>query len=516
MATKTPLRTRFAPSPTGPFHMGSLRTALFNYLLAKQSGGSFILRIEDTDKERSEKKYEDEILETLTWLAIEPDENPVRGGDYGPYRQSERTERYQKYIKQLLDKKRAYYCFCTEEELEAQKQDQASRGETPRYTGKCRSLSSEEVEKNNKAGKPSVIRFITESKQLTFQDLVRGKITFDTGLLGDTVIAKDLQTPLYNFTVVVDDHEMAITHVVRGEDHIPNTPKQILLQEALGFERPVYAHLPLLLGEDRTKLSKRHGHNSVQELQEEGYLPEAIISFLALLGWNPGTDKEIFSLEELTKEFSLDRVQKGGAIFNINRLNWVNSHFIKSKTNGELTQLCLPYLVNAGFITAEWKEQGKMENLPWLFGKEPVSECTIVQTQEKIRFSALESIIALYRERLQKLSEIAGLVDFFFIKELDYQKELLQWKNATDTDIKSILGEVEQLLSQIGEGEWSKETLENTLMHQAEKIGDKGYMLWPFRVALSGKKASAGPFEIAEILGSKKTLQRIKEAQQKL
>ena len=487
MAKKTPLRTRFAPSPTGPFHVGSLRTALFNYLLAKQAGGSFILRIEDTDRERSKKEYEMEIFKTLEWTGFTPDEGPIEGGNYGPYRQSERTEIYRTYLQQLLKEKKAYYCFCTAEELEAQKQDQASRGEAPRYTGKCRSLSGEAVEKNLKEEKASAIRFSVAAKTITFQDLIRDKISFDVGLIGDIVIAKDLDTPLYNFTVVVDDHEMQITHVVRGEDHISNTPKQILLQEALGLRKLEYAHLPLLLGADRAKLSKRHGRNSIKELLEDGYLPEAMINFLALLGWNPGNDREIFSLEELIKEFSLDRVQKGGAIFNIQKLNSINAYYLKKKSLVELTRLAAQYLPE---ITPQ--------------------------------------IVRLYQERLSTISEITQLADFFFQEKLEYPKEQLQWKNATDEETREELQRLEIILSEFKEGEsaspderairggWTKEGLEKGVMPEAEKEKDRGCMLWPFRVALTGKKASPGPFEVAEILGKQKTLQRIKEAYQKL
>src|SRR3989344_4719798 len=292
--TTISIRTRFAPSPTGPLHMGSVRTALFNYLLAKQQGGSFILRIEDTDKERSKPEWEKDILDNFEWLGLSHDEGPVAGGPYGPYRQSERTEMYKKYLLWLLEQGRAYYCFCTAEELEAQKQMQLAEGKAPKYLGTCRNLSLEQVRENRRVGKGSVIRFLIPEKKLAFQDLIRGTIEFDTSLFGDTVIAKDLESPLYNFSVVIDDYVMHITHVVRGEEHIPNTPKQILLQEALGFPHPKFAHLPLILAPDKTKLSKRHGDNSIAKYRKQGYLPEAVLNFLALLGWNPGTDRELF------------------------------------------------------------------------------------------------------------------------------------------------------------------------------------------------------------------------------
>lgn len=335
------VRTRFAPAPTGIFHIGNARTALFNYLFTKKYEGVFILRIEDTDIERSKPEYEKDIVESLKWLGIEWDEF---------YRQSERFPIYRKYLEKLLEENKAYYCFCSEEELEAQRQYQLSIGEPPRYSGKCANLSQEEVEKLRKAGKPAVIRFRVPSKKIEFNDLIRGKLEFDTSLMGDIVIAKDLTTPLYNFACVVDDFEMKISQVIRGEEHISNTPKQILLQEALNFSSPQYAHLPMILAPDRTKLSKRHGAVGISEYRTEGYLPEAVVNFIAFLGWNPGTEREIYSLPSLIKEFSIERVQKGGAIFNIKRLDFLNSFYIRQRSVEKLTELCLPYLIEAGFL----------------------------------------------------------------------------------------------------------------------------------------------------------------------
>lgn len=344
------IRTRFAPAPTGPLHIGGARTALFNYLFAKKNEGVFILRIEDTDPERSKPEYEKDIIDSLKWLGIEWDEGPDIGGNYGPYRQSERLNIYKKYLEKLLAEDKAYYCFCSEEELEAQRQYQLSIGEAPRYSGKCANLSKEEVEKYLEEGRPSIIRFKVQPKKIEFEDLIRGKIEFDTSLMGDIAIAKNLTTPLYNLAVVIDDFEMKISHVIRGEDHISNTPKQILIQEALGFPRPEYSHLPLILGPDRTKLSKRHGAVAISEYKKDGYLPETLINFMAFLGWNPGTEREIYSMPSLIKEFSLERIQKGGAIFNIKRLDFLNSFYIRQRSLEKLTELCLPYLIEAGLI----------------------------------------------------------------------------------------------------------------------------------------------------------------------
>ena len=344
------IRVRLAPSPTGPLHIGTARTALFNYLFVKRYQGVFVLRIEDTDIERSSPEFEIDIMENLKWLGIEWDEGPDRGGDFGPYKQSERREIYKKYLRKLLEQERAYYCFCTKEELESERQYQLSIGQPPRYSGKCTNLEKKVVEKYLAEGKPSVIRFKMPIKKVEFEDLIRGKIEVDSSLIGDIVIAKDLENPLYNFACVIDDFEMRISHVIRGEDHLPNTPKQILIQEVLGFPQPKYAHLPLILGPDRSKLSKRHGAIAISEYKKEGFLPEALVNFIAFLGWHPGTERYIYSLAALIKDFSLERIQKAGAVFNVRRLEFLNGFYIRQKSIDKLTELCLPYLIESGLI----------------------------------------------------------------------------------------------------------------------------------------------------------------------
>ena len=520
------IRVRIAPSPTGFLHIGLARTALFNYLFAKKQDGTFVLRIEDTDLKRSKLEYEKDILNNLKWLGIEWDEF---------YRQSERTAIYERYIKKLLDEGRAYYCFCSEEELEAKRQDKLSRGEPPIYNGKCRNLSPKIVKKWLDEGKQSIIRFKTPKKKIIFDDLIRGKIEFDSSLIGDFSIAKNAKTPLYNFAVVVDDFEMKINYVIRGEDHISNTPKQILLQEAFGFPRPKYAHLPLILGPDRTKLSKRHGATAVSEYRKMGYLPEALINFIAFLGWNPGTEREIYSMNSLIKEFSLERVQKGGAVFNIKRLNYLNGFYIRQKSLDKLTELCIPYLIESRLIESingknenntantfssidknvlhgEGSESGKTGEL----FEEKKPKFKIKETGEVINFDFLKKIVKIYQERLKVLSEISELTDFFFKKKLEYDKELLKWKNMSDKEVVDNLDKLEEVLSKISEKEFNRQNLEKILMPEAESRGDRGKLLWPFRVALTGKKASAGPFEIAEILGKEKVIKRIKEAKERI
>ena len=498
------VRVRIAPSPTGFLHIGLARTALFNYLFAKKNKGKFILRLEDTDSERSEPQFEKDIIENLQWLGIEWDQNPCR--------QSERISIYAKYLEKLLKEKKAYYCFCSEEELEDKRQYQLSIGSCPRYDGKCRGLSDTEVKKLRAQGKPSIIRFKVSDKKVIFHDLIRGKIEFDSSLLGDIVIAKDLASPLYNFACVVDDFEMKISHIIRGEDHIPNTPKQILIQEALGFPKLKYAHLPLILGPDRAKLSKRQGAVSIGEYRKSGYLREALINFMSFLGWNPGTEREIFSLSSLIKEFSLDKIQKGGAIFNVKRLDYLNGFYIRQKSLDKLTETCLPYLIEAGLVEPIFESEERMPDLTGYLGKEIVQKYVVKETKERISFDSLKKIVSLYQERLKKLSEISEFVDFFFKKKLDHNKDLLKWKDMSEQDLKKVLCEIERILNTLKPEEFNKQNLEKILMLEAGKRKNRGELLWPLRVALTGKKASAGPFEIAEILGKQKTLQRINQA----
>ncbi|MCG2700320.1 glutamate--tRNA ligase [Candidatus Parcubacteria bacterium] len=497
------IRTRFAPSPTGLFHIGGARTALFNYLFAKQNKGSFVIRIEDTDIERSKPEFEKDIIASLKWLGIEWTEGPDINDGYGPYRQSERVRTYKKYLKQLLAENKAYYCFCSPEELEAKRQDQMARGQAPKYDGKCSSLSVVQIKKNIEADNKSVIRLRVHEKKIVFNDVIRGKVEFDTKLIGDFVIAKDLQTPLFYLAGAIDDYEMKISHIIRGEEHISNTPKQILIQEALGFHQPIYGHIPLILAPDRSKLSKRHGAVAVLEYKKAGYLPEALVNFLAFLGWIPGGEREIFSLSSLVKEFSLENVQKAGAVFNQKRLDFLNGFYIRQKSIEKVTELCLPYLIEAKLI-------------------EPINNRTkvaknykIIETGEKISYEFLGKIIGLYQTRIKKLSEITDFVDFFFKKGLNYPKELLKWQTMVWSEVVSALSELEKILSGIKKQNWNLTNLQNILLLEAERLPNRGYLLWPFRVALTGKESSAGPFEVAEILGKEKVLQRIKEAKEK-
>lgn len=492
---QTEIRVRIAPSPTGYLHIGTARTALFNYLFARQKNGTFILRIEDTDKERSKKEYETEIISSLIWLGLEYDEGPLKDdeegaskllakpfkGDLGPYRQSERLDIYEKYLKQLLLEKRAYYCFCSQEDLDAQRESMMAQGKVWIYPGTCRTLSEKEADVNRANGAGHVIRIKVPSEKLSFKDVLRKEITFDTALIGDIVVAKNLREPLYNFAVVVDDYQMRISHVIRGEDHIANTPKQMVIARSLGFPFPEFAHLPLILNTDKSKMSKRDGGASLSDYRKAGYLPEAIINFLALLGWHPEGEQEVLTLSDLIAKFDLSRVQKSGAVFNVDRLDWFNAYYIKQKSDTDLLDLLTPE-----YLEPSWaSDSGK-----------------------------LLKVIALVKERLKKLSEFKDLSRLFF--ELpEYSSDLLVWKKSTPQASKENLTEIKNILENLPEVDFQKSRLESAIMSLAQAKG-RGDVLWPLRVAVSGSQNSPGPFEIIDALGKSETLRRIDRALVKL
>ena len=469
-----PIRTRLAPSPTGWLHIGTARTAFFNYLYAKKHGGTFVLRIEDTDIERSDKAFETDIFESLAWLGIKADESPVEGGPHAPYRQSERLASYRPYLERLLETGNAFYCPHSEAELEAERTKLMEQKRPPAHICPSR-------DKGRGVGS-GIIRFKTpRGRTLTFTDLIRGEISFESDLLGDFSLAKDLSIPLYNFAVVIDDHEMKISHVIRGEDHISNTPKQMLIQEALGLPTPAYAHLPLILGPDRSKLSKRHGATAIREFREQGYLPETLVNFMALLGWNPGDNREVFSMAELIEHFDLGNVQKSGAIFNIEKLDWLNGEYIRKLSPAELLEHAAPFLPQT--YTAYPK--------PYTL-----------------------AVLALEQPRLKKLSEVGEKVEYFF-EVPEYDPALLRWKQTSDDDTSSSLQQSLDILEAIPEGGFSARALEAMFL-AAIGAGDKGVLLWPLRVSLTGTRASPGPFDILAILGKEEGRTRIRRAMEKL
>lgn len=467
------IRVRFAPSPTGPFTIGSARATIFNWLFARSKGGEFLLRIEDTDEKRSRKEFEDNILDSLRWLKLDWD------GDIE--RQSERNNIYKRYIGNLLERDNVYYCFCAKEDLDKDKEEQIKKGLAPRYSGKCAKLNKEEVSEKLNNDENYVIRLRTPKKKVKFKDEIRGEVEFDTKDMGDFVIAKGLDKPLYNLAVVIDDYEMKITHVIRGEDHISNTPRQILLQDALGFERPHYAHLPLILDPNGGKLSKRTASRSVLDYKEEGYLPEAMFNFLLLIGWHPKQDREVVTSEEAIKEFSLDRVQKSGGAFNEDKLDWYNAYYIKNKPTEELLETIRP------FIPKDWLDASNKQ--------------------------FLLDILALEKERMRKLIDFKNSADFFF--ELpDYDTKLLFWKDDSSQPLKSLVSiykSIENMSNNI-EGEKLKKEMEK----MSEEVGGRGPIYSPFRVALSGKESSPNGLEVAPILGKEKVLERLKIAINKL
>ncbi len=437
------------------------------------------MRIEDTDLERSDKKYEKDIFEGLQWLGIEADESPEKRGPYGPYRQSERTEIYKKWCIKLLRDGKAFYCFHSEKELEEEKEKLLEAKRPPLHLCEYRTMNPDEGRVLSETKEDYIIRFKTPAGiKISFTDLIRGEVNFESDLLGDFSIAKRPDVPLYNFAVVVDDEEMTISHVIRGEDHISNTPKQLLLIEALGFKKPEYAHLPLILGSDRSKLSKRHGATSVGEYREQGYLPEALFNFMALLGWNPGGNQEIFSKDELVKEFALEKVQKSGAVFDIIKLDWMNGEYIRNLSSDELLEHAKPFL-----------------------------------PKNKKTKSYLLKVVALEQPRVKRLSELPEKVDYFF-KGPEYARELLRWKNMSDEEIIGSLDKATELLNKLVR--FNLHNLEKAFLKEAERLSDRGILLWPLRVALTGKKASPGPFEIMEILGVEETKKRLLAAKEKL
>lgn len=439
---QTSIVTRFPPSPTGKLHIGNARTALFNYLFTKHYGGKIILRFEDTDRARSKKEYEENILDALAWLGMEFAET---------YRQSERTAIYKKYLEKLIAKNSAYI--------------------------------SNETDEDGKQS--SVIRFRNPNKKITFTDIVRGEITFDTEELKDFVIARSIDDPIYHFAVVVDDFEMGLTHIIRGEDHISNTPRQILIQEAIGAPRPIYAHLPLILSKDRSKLSKRSNAVATTDYRDLGYLPEAIINYLALLGWNPGTEQEIFTLPELIEQFDIGKIQKGGAVFDIEKLNWINKEHIRRIPHDTFEVMIEAYIP---------------ERIKQLTGSKERLQRLIPLIQEKTH------ILCDVKQQFEQ-----GEYDYIFAAPKTYDTDALMWKDEKDPKIAAEkLSQILEILSKISSDDFSEISLKEKIWDFATSVG-RGTILWPMRYALSGREKSPDPFSLGAILGKEETLARIEK-----
>jgi glutamyl-tRNA synthetase len=481
------VRLRFAPSPTGFLHIGNLRTALFGYFLAKSQNGLFILRLEDTDQEREVAGALESLLKIFSWLDIKFDEGPHKKGEYAPYIQSKRLDKYKLLAKELVEKGAAYPCFCTPERLEKMRQKQQAKKLPPRYDRHCRSLSKKERERKIKNGEKFVIRQKMPLKgEVEVFDEIRGKIKFSASDLDDHVLIKSNGIPTYQFANIVDDHLMAISLVSRGDEWLPSFPKNILLYQAFGWQPPKFIHLPLILNKTGGKLSKRQGNVSVEEYRQKGYLPEALINFCALLGWHPKNNKEILSKTEIETEFSLKGISASPAIFDEEKLNYLNGYYIRQKSLPELVKLCQPYL------------KLKKNNIKDL-------------NQEKIK-----KIVTISQERMKKLSDIKELSLFLFSLP-SYKKELLPWKELTLEKTKLNLEEIYNFWQKITEKNWSLKYLEKeTLSWIKKKSGKNGDYLWPLRVALSGLKNSPSPFEIAWTLEKKESLKRIKKGITKL
>lgn len=477
------VRVRFAPSPTGYLHIGGARTALFNWLFARKMGGKLILRIEDTDTERLKEDSVSQILTSLKWLGLNWDEGPEAGGECGPYYQSERRELYSKYAQQLLDEGKAYYCFCTPADLEAEREKQRAAKQPFRYARTCRDLDPEVAKARAAAGEPYSVRIkIPTEGSITVHDLIHGDVTFNMDQFDDFVIVKSNGMPTYNFAVVVDDHLMGMTHVLRAEEHLSNTPKQLLIYEALGFEPPKFGHMPMILAPDRSKLSKRHGATSVEEFRAQGYLPEAIINYLTLLGWGPGDEREIFTLEETVKLFELEQMSKKAAVYDTKKLTWMNGQYLSELPLEKILPEAETFFIKDGLVTKEWLAENKE-----YFAK----------------------LVDTVRVRVKTLQEVADASAYFFkdVEAYDEKGVAKHFKpEAAELLEKCIAAleadEVFNLTST--EAIYNKIAADNGLA--------LGKVIHPTRLALTGRTVSPGMFDVMVLLGKEKTLARMRKA----
>ena len=482
------VRVRIAPSPSGNLHVGTARTALFNYLYAKKVGGKFVLRIEDTDAERTSQAYIDNIFDSLKALGLNWDEGPDVGGPYGPYTQSERFDIYPKYVQELLDKGFAYECFCTPEELEAEKEEATKNKKAYVYSKKCENLTEVEKDRLRAQGRVPAIRFSVEkatkafhdSSIIHFDDLVKGDLHQDTSLIGDFVIMKSNGSPTYNFAVVIDDMLMKISHIIRGEDHISNTFKQILIYEALGAQVPRFGHLGMILAPDRSKLSKRHGATAVSEFVEKGYLTDALINFVALLGWAPSDGNEIKSVDEIAQDFRINEVSSSNSIFEYDKLNWMNSQYIKKLDIVELKERLKPFLT-----------------------KYDLSELTEEQYTHMVEIT---------RDPLVILSDITDAVSYFFGEDVEIEPEVQT--TVLDTEVSQDV--LKTFAEQAKDWEWTEESLHEKLEAFRGFYKEKGVKakvtMWAIRAAVTGRTRGADMVGTLVILGKEKTLHRVNKA----
>lgn len=481
-----PVRVRYAPSPTGHLHIGNTRTALFNYLFARSQGGKFIVRIEDTDQKRNVAGGEESQLRFMKWLGIDWDESVDVGGEFGPYRQTDRLDIYQRYINELLDRGLAYRCYCTEEELEQEREEQMARGETPRYSGKHRNLTAEQEQAYVAEGRVPSIRFrVPEGRTYTFDDMVKGQVSFDTEEMGDFVIVKKDGIPTYNFAVAVDDHLMQISHVLRGDDHISNTPRQLMIYEAFGWEPPVFGHMTLIVNEQRKKLSKRDESiiQFIEQYHDLGYLPETLFNFIALLGWSPQGEEEIYSKEELIRLFDAKRLSKSPAVFDTNKLSWMNNHYMKNAAPERVAALAIPHLQQAGHLPAELDE-----------------------TQQKWA----EALIALYQEQLTSAHDIVELTATFFTETVDYEPEAKQVLMEDDS-VRDVLEKFKEQVASAASVD--AETMKSSIKQVQKETGCKGKKLFmPIRAAVTGQTHGRDLNQTLELLGRDTLIKRLDQA----
>lgn len=476
------IRVRYAPSPTGHLHIGNARTALFNYLFARHNNGKFIIRIEDTDQKRNIAGGEESQLKYLKWLGMDWDESVDKPGEYGPYRQSERNDIYKVYYTELLEKGLAYKCYCTEEELEAEREAQTERGETPKYSGKCRHLTDEDRAKLEAEGRQPSIRFAVPADTVfSFNDMVKGEVSFESEGISDLVIVKKDGTPTYNFAVAVDDYLMEISHVLRGDDHISNTPKQIMIYEALGWEPPVFGHMTLIVNESRRKLSKRDESiiQFIEQYADLGYLPEAIFNFIALLGWAPGGEEEIFSKEQFIEIFDEKRLSKSPALFDTQKLTWMNNQYLKNLDVARLTELALPHLIKAGKLS------------------EPL-------TEEKQQW--VHDLMALYQDKMSYGAEIVELSEVIFKDEMDIEedgKEVLAEEQVPEV-LRAFVEEIDALET------FEASSIKAAMKAVQKKTGQKGKRLFmPIRVATTGQTHGPDLPQAIALIGKEKIKNRL-------
>lgn len=480
------LRVRFAPSPTGYLHIGGARTALFNWLYARHYNGSFILRIEDTDRMRSTPEAVKAILDGMKWLGLDWDEGPEKGGEYGPYFQTERLDLYREFVDKLLEIGAAYYCYCSAEELADRRKKQFADGKPAIYDRKCLNLSEAEKRQLEKEGKKPAIRLKMPDRKIVVHDLIKGRMEFDSKLLSDFVIEKSDGIPTYNFAVVIDDILMDISLVMRGDDHISNTPKQIVIYQALDIAIPEFAHIPMIMGPDNTRLSKRHGATSVMEYQRMGFLPEAVLNYIAHLGWSSGTNQEIFSIKELIENFTLDKISNHSAIFDMEKLNWFNNEYLKRLSDEKYVEMLIPFLKDAGYIEL------------------PLSE-------EKERW--LRKVASLMKSRVRNFKQFLEYGDYFFIEDFTVEDNAV--KILEQNGVRDILEHLVKRLKEIKD--WKEENIESEVREMANQLNLKGkQIIHPTRVSLSGKTIGPGLFSLMEALGKEINIKRLEKTIHKL